>query len=313
MDPLDEFALPDDYILKQGSSSEKKPDSKILIPERKYKSINQDLPKHDPIVLKAEEQVDDPWSQENFKGPKGVGSEESYAMKPQPRENLIKIPENPYKPKPLREDKDEFVRRSRDQRGRFRNRGSRVRHDPVIRLENEKSENTELAWPNAVIEQSAQINEEFSIKTFKVQKCLNGDKCKGCNRYHYEGEKRRDIEKHYYHAAICPRGINCQNIEKCSKAHNFFEIFYHPQIYRSTECPFTVKFKQCVLGGFCNFLHLVDEAGKESKFKCRVCKKSDMEFVRIKCGHPCCGKCAGGDKCLKCGVDAVCYKLNLSD
>lgn len=304
MDPLDEFALPGDNFLKQEGAS------KILIPQRKYKPLNQDLPQ-EKLIKEVEE---DPWGQESFRSPKDACVEGQPIAKQPQKEGLIKIPDYPYKPNPQqREDKEEFGKRSRDHRGRFRARGSRARNDVVSRVENEKSENTELAWPNAVIEQNIQSAEEFSIKTYKMQKCLIGDKCKGCNRYHFEGERRRDIEKHYYYPALCPRGNNCQNIEKCSKAHNFVEIYYHPQVYRSISCPYTTKFKQCAFGGWCNFLHLIDEVGKESKFSCKACKKSEAEYVRIKCGHLCCGKCSTGNKCLKCGADSVSLKLELSD
>lgn len=321
MDPAQDFLIEDEYILSETSLKAKPLDdkpasSKLMIPVREYKSkvpSASELNEKDQSLKEAEDFwiKTEPFENERFKKPEPELLFEPIQIQKN-KEGLLKIPESPYKAKRIEEQPaEEFGRRSRSFRGRYRVRESnRPRNEVLNKVENEKSENAEVSWPMAANSDSnSQSNEEFSVKTYKTQKCTVGDKCKGCNRYHYEGEKRRDIEKNYYYPVICPRGNNCPNIEKCSKAHNFVELYYHPQIYRSTACPLTVKFKQCALGNFCNCLHLVDDLGK---MKCKVCGKEDMDFVRDKCGHPCCKKCSSGGRCLKCGVDAVSIKVNFS-
>lgn len=174
-------------------------------------------------------------------------------------------------------------------------------------LSGEKSGNN---WPNfgAV---SGIVNEEFNIKTFKILKCPNGDKCKGCFKYHFEGEKRRDLDKQTYYPVMCPRGFFCHLGDKCGKCHNFFEIYYHPQVYKTAYCPNMVKFKTCALGNLCNGLHFVEEnSGSSTKpFLCKNCLKEDVNFMRVKCGHVCCRKCSEGDNCKKCSKPSECKKF----
>ena len=171
----------------------------------------------------------------------------------------------------------------------------------------EKSGNN---WPNfgAV---SGIVNEEFNIKTFKILKCPNGEKCRGCFKYHFEGEKRRDLDKQTYYPVMCPRGFCCNLGDKCGKCHNFFEIYYHPQVYKTTYCPNMIKFKTCALGNLCNGLHFVEEnsASSTKPFLCKNCLKEDVNFMRVKCGHVCCRKCSEGDNCKKCSKPSECKKF----
>ena len=169
-------------------------------------------------------------------------------------------------------------------------------------------------WPNFVNEQTeALVPEEFNLKTYKSQKCPIGEKCKGCNRYHYEGERRRDLEKIQYAPMLCPRTGNCYQQDRCGKCHNFMEIYYHPQIYRSHPCPYTIKMKQCGLGKYCNFIHLIEERNIETKLKikCKICSVDEVSMARVKCGHTCCKKCSIGVECRKCKVPGDVIKIEL--
>jgi hypothetical protein len=173
---------------------------------------------------------------------------------------------------------------------------------------NEKPANS--GWPNFG-KNLPNLAESFDIKTLKLTKCPVGEKCKGCFKYHYEGEKRRDLDKHNYYPVMCPRGAACHLNDKCGKSHNFFEIYYHPQVYKTTYCSNMLKFKNCALGNYCNGLHFVDEnsASTTKPFLCRICLKEDVNSMRIKCGHVCCNKCAEGDICKKCLKQSDCKKF----
>jgi hypothetical protein len=172
--------------------------------------------------------------------------------------------------------------------------------------------NSQETWPSFLKDSiESVIIEDFNLKTHKTQPCQLGAKCKGCNRYHYEGEKRRDLEKIQYAPVLCTRAGNCLQKDRCGKAHNFMEIYYHPQIYRSHQCPYTIKFKQCALGQYCNFIHLFDEVVVNTKAKCNHCKLEEVTLARVKCGHTFCKNCGVGEECKKCKMPGDVIKIEL--
>lgn len=274
---------------------------------------------------------EDPWNtQEINETPSWPGYNEN-AFAVSRGENKLKIPQSAYKPRNPEDSKlpeENFgnsrrPRGSRGNRGRFRNFRSSAdvplttTHVPIpnpvaneIKITPPQLEN----WPNFVnIVAESSEPEEFNLKTYKTQKCPNGDKCKGCNKYHYEGEKRRDLGKIQYAPVLCPRLLNCQQQDRCGKSHNFMEIYYHPQIYRSHPCPYSQKCKQCALGTYCNLIHILGDKTAESrnKLKCGTCLIEDISMVRVKCGHAFCKNCSVGEWCKKCNVLGDVIKLEL--
>lgn len=243
------------------------------------------------------------------------------------QDKRIKIPGNPYKQKnpenaPKLEEHVESFKRGKRSRGRYNNFRTAPENieTHIVPVPNPRAEQVKVfspekveSWPNFSIEPSNQVSEEFNLKTYKTQKCPNGEKCKGCNRYHYEGEKRRDFNKIQYSATLCQRAQNCMMQERCGKAHNFIELYYHPQIFRSLPCPYAIKCKQCSFGSLCNFIHLVDDKNAENKpkVKCKGCNQDDVCMVRVKCGHACCKNCAGGNECKRCRMPGETIKLEL--
>ena len=246
------------------------------------------------------------------------------------QESRIKIPENHYTARNPEEYQlpEEESRRGkggrgpRGNRGRFRNfRGTPESSLTVVNapmpspvVQEVKITPPAENWPNFSNQPAeALVPEEFNLKTHKTQKCPVGEKCRGCNKYHYEGEKRRELEKIQYTPMICARAGSCMQQDRCGKAHNFMEIYYHPQIYRSHPCPYTIKLKQCVMGTYCNFIHLFAEKSAEikNKVKCGCCQTGDICMARVKCGHACCKNCAAGPECKKCSVSGDVIKIEL--
>ena len=259
-------------------------------------------------------------------------------------EKKILIPKNPYKPKnpdefPILENIEQPKRGGRGRRYKnFRASSERISEkssefaysdkssekelekppdssfDKIIPVSPvEPSETVEKNWPTFAKETSElQIAEEFNLKTHKTQKCTTGDKCKGCNKYHYEGEKRRDPELVQYLPVLCNRAQNCVGKDRCGKAHNLMELYYHPQLFKSHPCPYTIKYKQCSFGHFCNFIHLFEQnVQNKAKPICKNCFAEDVCIARLGCGHTFCKNCGVGEVCKKCGNKGEFLKIEL--
>ena len=157
------------------------------------------------------------------------------------------------------------------------------------------------------------IPEDFNFKAYKYEKCSIGESCQGCNRYHYEGEKRRELEKIQYGSVLCPRLEHCYNQDRCAKAHNLMELYYHPHIYQAYKCPYPKKNEQCIFGKFCNCFHLIDEKNVESQptIKCKICLTENICMARVNCGHTFCKNCSIGIACRRCKVPGDVIKIEL--
>lgn len=170
-------------------------------------------------------------------------------------------------------------------------------------------------WKLPIDKPSSQTAKDcFSLATYKTEKCKIGDKCTGCTKYHHEGEKRRDINIIQYLPVLCPNANDCALKNRCNKAHNLIELFYHPQIYKSLYCPYIEKNRKCPFGNLCNFIHLAEVGNSFTKptIKCASCKHNDITKARAICGHVCCNNCSQGNECHKCYAPGDTIKLEFN-
>ena len=155
------------------------------------------------------------------------------------------------------------------------------------------------------------LNQHLDLQNFKKFKC-NKNKCKNpmqCFDYHNDQDRIRDSK--YYSPEKCPE--NCQN-EACGFAHNDFEKWYHPRLYKRVFCKslFNVgnsgnssnsggcivynNLGKCPLRDFCPFAHNEEEIRTELfynydvdddfmmfRFKTEVCPLSCIDHDKEKC------------------------------
>lgn len=295
-------------------------------PEKIWGEINEELKYTKPPIIVNKWEFKD---LNYIKDEKFSRSSVSNFSEIKPQESKkIQIPDNPYKSnnpdEALKlENKIETFKRSKKSRAKYQNfrdaqenPENRIDSIPysltkqVNNIEQEKSE----TWNLLDNEPQTVSFEEFNLKTFRTQKCQVGEKCKGCTKYHYEGEKRRSVENFQYFATLCQNAWNCKAQERCGKAHNFTELFYHPQVFRSVQCPYALKYKKCIFGNLCNFIHLFGSKNNESRVrvKCKSCNKDDVNMVRVKCGHACCKNCAESSQCKRCAIISEAINLEIN-
>ena len=121
------------------------------------------------------------------------------------------------------------------------------------------------------------IPSEFNPITYKIYRCPLGKLCKLdmklCLNYHGISDKRRNPK--FHKADLCPnlykknkriKDGKCKNGDNCEFSHNFFEYFYHPDKFRTIDCPNEKNGKYCKERLICPYIHKTDsDCGKDGK------------------------------------------------
>ncbi len=84
------------------------------------------------------------------------------------------------------------------------------------------------------------------IMMFKTKHCTsckdNNSSTNNCFYYHEEKDQRRkpfdNSGKLIYLPNICIFGDQCNKKSSCRKSHNFYEINFHPRVFKTKECDF---------------------------------------------------------------------------
>jgi len=106
------------------------------------------------------------------------------------------------------------------------------------------------------------------IKTYKVNEC-EATKCNDvfCVNYHSLEERRRDPFTINYCSEPCQRifdekqrkfldnGYGCPMNDACEFAHNYLELWYHPNVFHTRKCPLIKYHKKCAWGFKCSHYH----------------------------------------------------------
>ena len=106
------------------------------------------------------------------------------------------------------------------------------------------------------------------VKTYKVTRCPKS-KCMDpyCPNYHNWEDRRRSPFSFAYSELPCARIFDaktkkftdncygCPMNEACEFAHNYLEIWYHPNIFHTKMCPIMKYQKQCPWGFKCSHYH----------------------------------------------------------
>jgi len=115
------------------------------------------------------------------------------------------------------------------------------------------------------------------LKTYKTQQC---HQCEQkiyplCREYHNAEDRRRMIADDWqvtsYHYAMCSNVfdyenkkfrrneneeiVQCEDGDACPMAHNFYEIWFHPFVFRTVYCPFMEKLGECWWRDVCSHYH----------------------------------------------------------
>ena len=97
----------------------------------------------------------------------------------------------------------------------------------------------------------------FDPMTYKTRPCPNAH-CQDsqCVFYHCTQDRRRNVNEYHYQCKAC-RSVYvdncwgnpsaCRFADKCTFAHSFYELKYHPHIYKTREC----TEKDCMRGDLC--------------------------------------------------------------
>ena len=118
---------------------------------------------------------------------------------------------------------------------------------------------------------------EFNPSTYKLYKCPLGKICKLdkklCLNYHGNGDRRRN--PNFYKAELCPNlyekkkrkpDAECPLKDDCDCAHNIYEYYYHPDKFRTIQCPQEKSSKYCKERLICPYLHKTDsDCGKNGE------------------------------------------------
>lgn len=106
------------------------------------------------------------------------------------------------------------------------------------------------------------------VKTYKVTRCPKS-KCVDpyCPNYHNWEDRRRSPFSFGYSEHPCARIFDaktkkftdncygCPMNEACEFAHNYLEIWYHPNIFHTKQCPLVKYQKNCPWGFKCSHYH----------------------------------------------------------
>ena len=122
-------------------------------------------------------------------------------------------------------------------------------------------------------EESQSSTEDYcrflDLTLFKVKPCntdTNSHNLKRCPYYHdQKKDQRRPLGS--YQSEICRsvlKNWECSKGDKCEKAHNRVEEFYHPDKYKAKFCAsFIEKTGECEYGDYCSFAHSESEISIE--------------------------------------------------
>mmetsp|Transcript_50255 Transcript_50255/g.45040 ORF Transcript_50255/g.45040 Transcript_50255/m.45040 type:complete len:805 (+) Transcript_50255:82-2496(+) len=106
------------------------------------------------------------------------------------------------------------------------------------------------------------------VKSYKISPCQK-NKCNDiyCHNYHnYDDRRRSPFQFNYCHEA-CSRifdnktkkftdnGYGCPMNENCEYAHNYLEIWYHPNVFHTKQCPIMKYQKSCPWKFKCSHFH----------------------------------------------------------
>lgn len=106
------------------------------------------------------------------------------------------------------------------------------------------------------------------IKTYKILSCQK-NKCNDiyCPKYHnYDDRRRSPFQFNYCHEP-CSRifdnktkkftdnGYGCPMNDSCEYAHNYLEIWYHPNLFHTKQCPIMKYQKNCPWKFKCSHYH----------------------------------------------------------
>lgn len=101
------------------------------------------------------------------------------------------------------------------------------------------------------------ITKHLNLDKYKIEPCEN-DSCDGnkklCPYYHSKSDKRRSLKEIGYSPQMCQFGKNCLK-KKCNKAHNKYEINYHPNNYRRKYCKNIFNLQDCQYKLYCSKAH----------------------------------------------------------
>merc|ERR1712232_474413 len=106
------------------------------------------------------------------------------------------------------------------------------------------------------------------VKTYKVTRCSKS-KCLDafCPNYHNWEDRRRSPFSFGYCEIACSRIFDektkkftdncygCPRNESCEFAHNYLEIWYHPNVFHTKLCPLMKYQKHCPWGFKCSHYH----------------------------------------------------------